>query len=270
MWLVGFGATYLVYIVSTWSGLGAPISKTAQLRGCLLPICTGACVPAKLCDKARFVSESTSSSMPSLQGFSVSKTAPPAQVTRAAAKAAPICGSKLFGAERLERSKAKTSQGYTRLANAILRDAIGLPLTCKQQDEIRMERPKLKPEQIDKNIYRSPQILERAPRDMPRRRRPGWVCRQFVLPRPIVEGLMFLAKAKAQAEFAERSNQPRGLRRRYRQSGRDVVPKRFGAFISIHLPDTYIFEVSGIDLRAPPCFEAVRLTGGAVKLRDTQ
>ena len=37
----------------------------------------------------------------------------------------------------------------------------------------------------------------------------------ILLPRPIVEGLMFLAKAKAQEEFAERSGQPRGLRRRY-------------------------------------------------------
>jgi hypothetical protein len=32
---------------------------------------------------------------------------------------------------------------------------------------------------------------------------------------PIVEGLMVLAKAKAQEEFANRSSQPRGLRRRY-------------------------------------------------------
>jgi hypothetical protein len=100
---------------------------------------------------------------------------------------------------------------------------IGLPLTRKQQDEIRAQRTKLKPEEIDKNAYRHPAVRERGPRDMPKRRRPGWVCRQFVLPRPIVEGLMFLAKAKAQEEFAERSSQPRGLRRRNPRTANSYV-----------------------------------------------
>ena len=93
-----------------------------------------------------------------------------------------------------------------------MRDAIGIPLSREQRAEIRAQRPKLDAKEIDKNSYRHPGVRERAPRDMPKRRRPGWVCRQFVLPRPIVEGLMFLAKAKAQEEFAERSSQPRSIK----------------------------------------------------------
>ena len=158
---------------------------------------------------------SSASKPPSLQSFSVSKTASPAQGARAAAKTAPISDSDPFGAERFERSKAKTPQGYARVFNSVSRQLIGLPLTRKQQDEIRAQRPKLDAKEIDKNSYRHPAFRERGPRDMRNRRRPGWVCRQFVLPRPIVEGLVFLAKAKAQEEFAERSSQPRGLRRRY-------------------------------------------------------
>jgi hypothetical protein len=111
--------------------------------------------------------------------------------------------------------KAKTLAGYARVANSVLRGLIGLPLTRTQQDEIRAQRPKLRPEEIDANAYRHPAVRERAPRDTAKRRRPGWVCRQFILPLPIVEGLMFLAKAKAQEEFAERRSKPRGLRRRY-------------------------------------------------------
>jgi hypothetical protein len=34
-----------------------------------------------------------------------------------------------YGLQRLERSQAQTEKGYTRLANSIMRDAIGNPLT---------------------------------------------------------------------------------------------------------------------------------------------
>ena len=37
----------------------------------------------------------------------------------------------------------------------------------KQQDEVRAQRRKLKPEDIDKNSYRHPAVRKRAPRDMP-------------------------------------------------------------------------------------------------------
>ena len=83
------------------------------------------------------------------------------------AKAAPISDSDPFGAERFERSKAKTPQGYARVFNSVSRQLIGLPLTRKQQDEIRAQRTKLKPEEIDKNAYRHPAVREREPRDMP-------------------------------------------------------------------------------------------------------
>ena len=37
----------------------------------------------------------------------------------------------------------------------------------KQQDEVRAQRRKLKPEDIDKNCYRYPAVRKRAPRDVP-------------------------------------------------------------------------------------------------------
>jgi hypothetical protein len=160
-------------------------------------------------------SASSANNSPSPQGFTAATRAQSARLTEAAAKALPMSSSDPFGVKRFERSKAKTPQGYTRAFNSISRGLIGLPLTRKQQDEIRAQRSKLAPEEVDKNIYRHPAIRERTPRDMPKRRKPGWVCRQFVLPRPIVEGLMFLAKARAQEEFANRSSQPRGLRRAF-------------------------------------------------------
>jgi hypothetical protein len=49
----------------------------------------------------------------------------------------------------------------------------------KMRAEIRNQEPKLKSKDVDRNAYRHPEVRERAPRDMPKRRRPGWVCRQF-------------------------------------------------------------------------------------------
>ena len=194
-----------------------------------------ACASTKFRGKARLVSASASSSAnkpASLQGFTVARPAQPAGVTGIAAKARPIPSSDPFGAERFERSRAKTPQGYTRAFNSISRELIGLPLTRKQQDEIRTQRQKLKPEEIDKNIYRTPEIRERAPRDMPARRKPGWVCCQFVLPRPILEGVTFLARAMADRERAERSSQPRGLRRRYPKTKNFYVTEALNSLLA--------------------------------------
>jgi len=135
-------------------------------------------------------------------------------------------------AKRFERSRAKTPYGYKRLFNKVSRELIGIPPTRKQRREIRAQRPKLAASEIDKNAYRHPAVRERAPRDMPKRRKPGWVCRQFVLPRPIVEGLMFLAKAKAQEEFASRSSQPRGLRRAYPRTANFYVTEALNALLA--------------------------------------
>ena len=136
------------------------------------------------------------------------------------------------GAKRFERSRAKTPYGYKRLFNKVSRELIGIPPTRKQRREIRAQRPKLAASEIDKNAYRHPAVRERAPRDMPKRRKPGWVCRQFVLPRPIVEGLMFLAKAKAQEEFASRSSQPRGLRRAYPRTANFYVTEALNSLLA--------------------------------------
>jgi hypothetical protein len=116
--------------------------------------------------------------------------------------------------------------------NSVSRKLVGFPLTREQQDEIRAQRPKLPPEEVDKNSYRHPAVRKRAPRDMPKRRKPGWVCRQFVLPRPIVEGLMFLAKAKAQEEFANRLSQPRGLRRAFPRTANFFVTEALNSLLA--------------------------------------
>jgi hypothetical protein len=183
-----------------------------------------ACVSTRFRGKARFVS--VSNTPPGLQRFRVAMPTQPAGTTRIAAKAQAVASSDPFGAKRFEQTKARTPQGYARVFNSISRESVGLPLTRKQQDEIRAQRPKLRPEEVDKNSYRHPAVRERTPRDMPKRRKPGWVCRQFVLPRPIVEGLMFLAKAKAQEEFANRSRQPRGLRRAFPRTANFYVAGR--------------------------------------------
>ena len=122
-------------------------------------------------------SASSSANKPaSLKRFTVARTAQPSGVTGIAVKARPIPSSDPFGAERFERSRAKTPQGYTRAFNSISRELAGLPLTRKQQDEIRAQRPKLRPEEVDKNSYRHPAVRERAPRDMPKTSpsKPAW------------------------------------------------------------------------------------------------
>jgi hypothetical protein len=79
----------------------------------------------------------------------------------------------LKGSSDRRRARPKIMLAF----NSISREFVELPLTRKQQDDIRAQRPKLEPEEVDKNIYRHPAIRERAPRDMPKRRKPGWVCR---------------------------------------------------------------------------------------------
>ena len=156
---------------------------------------------------------------PGLQSLNAAESVRRARAKEAMAKAFPGSNRDPFGVKRLERSRARTPAEYERLFNKVAREwGLGPPTRAEQraiQAEIRNREPKLRPEEVDKNSYRHPAVRERAPRDMPKRRKPGWVCRQFVLPRPIVEGLMFLAKAKAQEEFANRSSQPRGLRRAF-------------------------------------------------------
>jgi hypothetical protein len=134
------------------------------------------------------------------------------------AKAMPANAASMgdpYGLQRFEQSRARTAKGYTRLANSIMRDAIGIPLTREQRAETRAQRPKLDPKQVDKNIYRTPPFRERAPKEMRCRRRLGWTDCQFVLPRMTLEGLSLLAKALADQERSKHSRAPRGFRRRY-------------------------------------------------------
>lgn len=113
----------------------------------------------------------------------------------AAGKAMSASSSDPFGAKRFERSRAKTPYGYKRLFDKVSRELIGIPLTRKQRREIRAQRPKLAASEIDKNAYRHPVVRERTPRDMPKRRAPGWVACNFLLPRITLEGLTFLTKS---------------------------------------------------------------------------
>jgi len=70
----------------------------------------------------------------------------------------------------------------------------------------------LTPQEIDPNAYRQSK-RRYAPRDT-RKRHPGWVKYQFILPKRLVEGLVVLTKMKAEQHAAERTEQPYGFRRR--------------------------------------------------------
>jgi len=156
---------------------------------------------------------------PDWENLDPEESARRARAREAYAKAYQISSSDPFGAKRLARSRAKTPAGYERLFNKVAREWGLGPLTRAEQRAIRAEtrnrEPKLKPEQVDRNAYRHPPVRERAPRDMPRRRAPGWAAASFVLPRLTIEGLTLLTKSMADRERAERSSEPYGFRRRY-------------------------------------------------------
>ena len=120
-----------------------------------------------------------------------------------------------YGSQRFERSRAQTDKGYTRLANSIMRDTIGIPLTREQRAEAKAQRPKLGPKEIDKNSYRSPVIRQRSPREMKNRRKPGWTDCNFVLPRVSLEGRRILAITRAAEARQLAASEPLGHRRRY-------------------------------------------------------
>ena len=162
---------------------------------------------------------SSSNYLLGLQSFTAAESARRARAIKFMAKAFPISSSDPFGVKRLERSRAQTPAGYERLFDKVAREwGFGDPTRKQQREEraeIRNQEPKLRPEQIDKNSYRHPGVRERAPRDMPKRRAPGWAAANFILPRRTIEGLTFLTKSMANRERAERSSEPYGFRRRY-------------------------------------------------------
>jgi hypothetical protein len=101
------------------------------------------------------------------------------------------------------------------LGNSILRETVGIPLTRRQRAEIKKQTPKLKPREVDKNIYRSPLSRQRSPKETKNRRRPGWTTCGFTLPRVTLEGLRLLAKTMAARELQARAFAELGYRRRY-------------------------------------------------------
>ncbi len=121
------------------------------------------------------------------------------------------------GLERLSRSRAQTPAGIGRLFNKVAKEwGLGEPTRA----EVRASRAeargqKLKPQQIDRNAYRHPVVRARPPRDMPKRRAPGWAATNFVLPKATIMGLSFLARSIADRERAQRASQPYGLKRLY-------------------------------------------------------
>jgi len=140
----------------------------------------------------------------------VSPRAQPADVAAKARTATP--SSDPFGTRRFTCSKATTIKGHQQLANDISRQLIGIPFTRRQEDAIRAEKKGLTPQEIDPNAYRQSK-RRYAPRDT-RKRHPGWVKYQFILPKRLVEGLVVLTKMKAEQHAAERTEQPYGFRRR--------------------------------------------------------
>jgi hypothetical protein len=120
-----------------------------------------------------------------------------------------------------------STQSYARLFNKVAREwSLGPPTRAEQRavrTEIRNQEAKLRPEQVGRNAYRHPLTRQRAPRDMPRRRAPGWDAANFVLPRLTIEGLTLLTKSMADRKRAERSSEPYEFRRRYPKTRNYVV-----------------------------------------------
>ena len=119
--------------------------------------------------------------------------------------------------QRMER--VKTDIGAERLCNQVFRElGIGEPTRAELRAERKEERdqqPQPGSEKIDRNAYRHRAVRERCPRDMPKRRAPGWTAANFVLPRKTIEGLTLLTKSAANRERTLRSEELHGFRRRY-------------------------------------------------------
>ena len=161
-----------------------------------------------------------------------------ARAMEAMAKAFPGSDTDRFGVKRLERSRARTPAGYERSFNKVAREwGLGPPTRAEQraiQAEIRNREPKLRPEQVDRNAFRHPPVRTRCPRDMPKRRAPGWAAANFVLPTRIIAGLALLTKSMAERERAERSSEPYGFRRRYPKTKNYFVVKALNYLLQEH------------------------------------
>jgi hypothetical protein len=191
--------------------------------------------------------ESPSSNPPGWENLDPAESARRARAIEAMAKAMSISSSDPFGVKRLERSRAQTPAGIERLFNQVAREWGFGPPTRAEQRAIRAETkdPPLKPEQVDRNAYRHPPVRTRCPRDMPKRRAPGWTAANFVLPGRIIEGLTLLTKSMAERERAERSSQPYGFRRRYPKTKNYFVVKALNYLLREHgLPQFCVEEVS--------------------------
>jgi hypothetical protein len=140
----------------------------------------------------------------------------PARPAEVATKLTPVPSTNdPFGAQRLARSKVKTLRGCQWLANDILRGLDAGPPTRAQQDEIRAEKKRLMPEEIDPNAYRQRTARKAVPYERRHRSRRGWVKCEFVLPKQLLKSLKELAKFKAGEQAARRLQEPYGYRRRY-------------------------------------------------------
>ena len=153
--------------------------------------------------------------------------------------------------EKLQRSHAQTPTGIKRLVNSIARNEIGLPLTPRERTKRWRERTKLDPREVNRNAYAVPPFRQRSPREMPRRK-PGWTLCRFVLPRRVLEGLIHLAKTKANQEQWERSSAPRGFQRRYPKT------KNFYVLKSLN----YVFEEFGLP---EFCVQEAEVASGRVR-----
>jgi hypothetical protein len=171
-----------------------------------------------------------------LQSFTAATRAKSARAMPEATKSTLASSNDPNGLLRLKRSRAQTPKGIKRLANAIARDAIGIPLTRKERAEQRAQRPKLDPKEIDKNSYRAPVARERSPREMKNRRKPGWTDCNFVLPRVSLEGLRLLAITCAAGERQLADSEALGYRRR--------CPKTKNFFVVQAL--NHLFEENGM------------------------
>jgi hypothetical protein len=97
-----------------------------------------------------------------------------------------------------------------------------------------IRQPRLAAEEVDKNAFRHPQNRVRCPRDIPARRRRGWVEVSFILPGRLVEGLGLLVRSLADEQHAKRLQQPHGQRRKYPRTKNFFVIEALNELLKKH------------------------------------
>jgi hypothetical protein len=132
---------------------------------------------------------------------------------------------------------------------------------CKQ-DEIRAQKQRLTPQEVDRNAYRQSRKRRYAPRES-KKRRPGCVSCQFLLPKQLLNGLILLTKIKAEEQAAERLQQPHGFKQRYPRTKSSFVAEALNRLLAENGLSEFCEQFGCPYLRTRPewtiCFTPARI-----------